>query len=242
MDHGGAPLKVLSAGAPKTGVSGCAEAFFRQTGRPVEIDFATAPVLRGRVTQGAGETDVVVAPLPDLRAFEESGRVAPESSILLGAITAGVVVRAGAPLPELSSVGTFKQALLEADSLVYNRASSGLHIARMMERLGIAAAVAAKTKRVPTGAAVMRHLARGRAAREIGFGQMTEIRRHLDLGLRLAGPLPAEIGKATRYAAGLSTRARAPDAARALLAFMASAEGREILAAAGVEQQARPPC
>lgn len=238
----GTSLKVLSAGAPKTGVSRCAEAHFRQTGRPVEIDFATAPMLRSRVARGEAKADVIVAPLPDLREFEASGRILPEYSIVLGSITTGVVVRAGAPLPDLSSAETFKHALLAADSLVYNRASSGLYIARLMERLGIAAAVEAKTTRVPTGAAVMQHLARSRAAREIGFGQMTEIRRHLAQGLELAGPLPAEIGKVTRYAAGLLTPARAPEAAGALLAFMASPEGREILAGTGLEQQVCPPC
>jgi molybdate transport system substrate-binding protein len=238
----GTPLKVLSAGAPKTGVSRCAEAFLRQTGRPVEIHFAPAPVLRDRVARGEVEADVVVAPLPDLQAFEASGRVEPGCSAALGSIGTGVVVRAGAPVPDLSSVETFTRALIEADSLVYNRASSGLYIARLMERLGVATAVEAKTTRVPTGAAVMRNLARSRAARAIGFAQITEIRLHLDRGFELAGPLPAEIGKLTCYAAGLMASARAPEAAKSLLAFMASPEGRDILTASGLEPLEAPSC
>ncbi|MDH3965461.1 MAG: substrate-binding domain-containing protein [Rhodospirillales bacterium] len=234
-DGANVPLKVLSAGAPKTGVSRCAEAFFRQTGRRVEIDFATAPVLRGRVARGQVDADVVVAPLPVLREFLASGRALPDRSTVLGSIRAGVVVRAGAPVPDLSSVEAFKQALLAADSLVYNQASSGLYIAQLMERLGIAEAAEAKTTRVPTGAAVMRHLARSRAAREIGFGQITEIRLHLDQGLELAGPLPAEIGKVTTYAAGILAEARAPDVAVNFTRFLGSPWATETFAATGVE-------
>jgi molybdate transport system substrate-binding protein len=144
-------------------------------------------------------------------------------------------VRAGAPAPDLSSVEAFTAALKAAQSLVYNEASSGQYIAQLMDRLGLTQELAAKTLRLPTGAAVMRHLAGSAVEREIGFGQLTEIRLHLDLGLELVGPLPEAIGKTTTYGAGLLAAAKSREPAKALIAFMASPEGRRIFVETGVE-------
>ena len=81
----------------------------------------------------------------------------------------------------------------------------------------------------------MRHLAASGRAREIGFGQLTEIRLHADLGITLVGPLPEAIGKTTTYAAGLLAAARAPAPATDLVEFMASPAGHALLVASGVQ-------
>ena len=122
--------------------------------------------------------------------FEDAGLVRASPRVVVGSVKAGVAVRAGAPEPDLSSVESFKHALLAADSVVYNQASSGLYIARMIEDLGLAEALEAKTVRVPTGAAVFTHLAESDSPAEIGFGQIPEIRRFADKGVALVGPLP----------------------------------------------------
>ena len=166
--------------------------------------------------------------LPKLRDVAGIGAV-------VGSVKAGVAVRAGAPAPDLSSVESFTEALRAAQSLVYNEASSGQYIAQLMDRLGLTEELAAKTLRLPTGAAVMGHLAESAVEREIGFGQLTEIRLHLDLGLELVGPLPEAIGKTTTYGAGLLAVARAPKPTKALIEFMASPEGRRIFVNTGVE-------
>jgi molybdate transport system substrate-binding protein len=230
-----AAVRILSAGAPKTGVSRCAEAFTRETGHQVSVSFATAPVLRGKVEAGEAAADVVIAPLPALADFAASGLTVAGINATVGSVKAGVAVRAGAPAPDLSSVEAFTAALKAAQSLVYNEASSGQYIAQLMDRLGLTQELAAKTLRLPTGAAVMRHLAGSAVEREIGFGQLTEIRLHLDLGLELVGPLPEAIGKTTTYGAGLLAAAKSREPAKALIAFMASPEGRRIFVETGVE-------
>ena len=230
-----ATIRILSAGAPKTGVSRCAEAFTRDTGHQVSVSFATAPVLRGKVEAGKAAADVVIAPLPSLADFEAKGLTVAGVAAGVGSVKAGVAVRAGASAPDLSSVESFMAALKAAQSLVYNEASSGQYIAQLMDRLGLTGDLAAKTVRLPTGAAVMRHLAASAVEREIGFGQLTEIRLHLDLGLELVGPLPEAIGKTTTYGAGLLAAARASDPAKALIEFMAAPEGRRIFVETGVE-------
>ncbi|UCH73389.1 MAG: substrate-binding domain-containing protein [Rhodospirillales bacterium] len=230
-----ATIRVLSAGAPKGGVSACAEAFTRKTGHKVDIVFATAPVLRGRVEGGETGADIVIAPPAAMDAFATAGLIAAAPRVPVGAVRAGVAIRRGATRPDLSSVEGFKKSLLAAESLVHNEASSGQYIALLIERLGLSEALAEKTVVVPNGAAVIAHLQKSTRAYEIGFSQVPEISRFEDEGIELAGPLPEEIGKTTRYEAGLLADAAAPEAARALLQFMASPEAAQLRAEAGLE-------
>lgn len=229
-----ATIGILSAGAPKLGIGRCATAFGRKTGHKIDIAFATAPALRERMERGEAAADILVAPVPHMKDYIRLGQIVPGTDVVVGSVTAGVAARSGAALPDLSSVESFRQALLDADTVLYNTASSGQYIEQLLDRLGLADALASKTERFPTGSAVMVRLSQGSAAREIGFGQITEIRRFGD-GVILAGALPEEIGKRTTYAAGLLAEANANQAARALLSFMASDEARRIYAEAGLE-------
>ncbi len=228
-------IRVLSAGAVKRGVGTLAEAFGRDTGTIVTVTFATAPVLKRKVEDGTAEADVIIAPVPAMKGFEEKGLVVAGTGAVIGGVKAAVVVRDGANAPDISTAETFKHAILDADSLVYNRASSGLYIEELMARLGIADAVAAKTTRLATGGDVMKHLAASEARNEIGFGQIPEIRVYLDQGVTLVGPLPEEIGKTTTYAVGLSASARAPEPAQAFIDTMATPAAKETFHATGVE-------
>jgi molybdate transport system substrate-binding protein len=228
-------IRILSAGAPKLGVGRCAEAFTRNTGNEVGIAFATAPVLRERVEGGEAAADLLVAPVALVKDFTAACLVGDGTAVTIGSVTAGVAVRQGAAIPDISSVDALVTALLGADAVLYNEASSGQYIAGMIERLGIAGQVEARTERLPTGAAVMKRLAGGKAPCEIGFGQITEIRRFEGEGVTLVGPLPAEVGKKTDYAACLLAGAAETQPAQALLAFMDSAEARRIYAEAGLE-------
>lgn len=228
-----ATIRILSAGAPKLGVGRCASSFTRKTGHEVDVEFATAPVLRERVEKDGAAADILVAPVPLMNDCIAGGQVEGDSEIVVGSVTAGVAVREGAPQPDISSAEAFKAALLAADTVLYNQASSGQHIADMIERMGIAEELAARTERFPSGSAVMVRLAEGKAPSEIAFGQIPEITRFEGGGVMLVGPLPREVGKKTTYAAGLLTGAAEP--ARALLAYMDTTEARRIYAAAGLE-------
>ena len=227
-------VRILSAGAPKTGVRLCAEAFFGKSGHPFVIEFATAPVIRQRVTTGAANADVIVSPVPAMEGFAGDGLIVPNTVSVIGSVTAGVVVRNGACDPDVSSVDAFVAAMLAADRLVFNAASSGQYIADMIDRLGIADQVAAKTVRVATGAAVMETLVEDTADKTIGFCQITEIKLLEHLGVHLVGPLPEAIGKVTTYAVGLAASANNQGDARLLIEFMASADGKRIFVDSGV--------
>ena len=230
----GPKLSILSAGAPKTGVRLCAEAYFAATGRPFEIEFATAPTIGERAAAGDFDVDVVVAPHSTIEKFEIEGVVVAGSVVSLGSVATGVAVRGNKYEPDLSTAEGVRQALLAAEVIIYNRASSGQHIEEMIERLGIAQAVKEKTVRTDTGGEAMERLAGDRSGFPIGFGQITEIKLKENLGIHLAGPLPSELAKSTSYNAGLSSTAANIEDANVLLSIFASREGQRLLFETGV--------
>ena len=229
-------LKILSAGAPKTGVARCAEAFTSKTSIPVSVQFTTAPVLRDIINSGTSEANIVVAPIPAAKAFAESGHTVAGTGSIIGSVKAAVTIKNGAKEPDLSSADSLKQAILEADSLVSNEASSGQYIASMIEKFGIADEVAAKTTRTKTGSAVMEHLHASTLTNEIGFGQALEIQVQIDKGLnvKLVGPLPTEVEKVTTYQSALLAGSENNEKALELLDFMASEQAQEICRGTGL--------
>ncbi len=228
-------LNILSGGAPKLGVSKCAADFEAASGHAVAIRFATAPVLRAEVEGGASDADVIIAPEPLFVDFQRDGRIEADIRARVGGIKTAVVMRDGAVIPDLSGVAAFTAALLAAPALVYNQASSGQYIERMLAGLGIADAVVDKTIRTPTGAAVIETIAGDAPDGAIGFGQMTEIRRLAGLGVTLAGPLPEELANTTVFFAGVSVEARSADTARAFVDYLASPDARRSLTDLGIE-------
>ncbi len=228
-------IRVLSGGAPKLGVTKCAEDFEAATEHTISLEFATAPVLRAEVEGGTSDADVIVAPEPVFGDFQRDGRVAADIRVRVGGIKTAIVMRDGVEIPDLTHVEAFKRALLAAPALVYNQASSGQYIERMLTELGIAEAVADKTIRTPTGAAVIETIAGDAPDGAIGFGQMTEIRRLAGLGATLAGLLPEELSNTTTFIAGMSAGAQSAEAARAFVGYLATSPARRSLTALGIE-------
>jgi molybdate transport system substrate-binding protein len=227
----GAEITVLSAGAIEPGLRAAAAEFERQTGHTVRISFATAPQIGTRV--GGGEScDVVIAPPAVLDGLATTGRVGQR--VTVGRVGLGVVVRPGAPVPDISSADALKSSVLAADSLVFNRASTGLYFENLLKRMGIYEMVEARTTRYADGASVLEHVLRGQG-REIGFGAITEILLYRERGLRLVGPLPAEVQNYTSYAAAPMTAAASAEAAQALVTYLGSPEGKSRFVAAGIE-------
>ena len=230
-----AEIKVLSAGAIRAGLIKLARAFEVETGHAVVITFATAPVLQGKVRKGEADADVVIAPVPMMKDFEKNGHIISGSSVVVGKVRAAVVVRDGVPVPDISTAEALKKEILAAPSLIYNEASSGLYIEKLMEHLGIAEQVRAKATRVPTAEAVMKHLAGSKVENEIGFGQVPAILVYKDQGVRLVGALPKEIENVTTYSAAVLTDAREPEPARKSIQYLTTPSAKQVFAATGVE-------
>jgi molybdate transport system substrate-binding protein len=124
--------------------------------------------------------------------------------------------------------------VLAADSLVYNRASTGLYFEGLLRKLGIYDQVESKTTRYADGEAVLEHLLKGHG-REVGFGAITEILLHRDKGLHLVGPLPAEIQNYTSYVAVPMASVPGAEVARAFVRHLGSASSKALFSAAGIE-------
>jgi len=228
-----AEIKALSAGAIEPGLLRAIEAFKRASGDTVKVEFNTAPQLASRLAKGE-VADVLIAPPAALDQHVRDGKVMAEGRVTVGRVGAGVVTRAGLPSPDISTTAAFKQTVLDAESIVYNTASTGLYLEKPFERLGIAEQIKAKTMRYPNGERVMEHVIHGKG-NEIGFGAITEIKLFEPKGLKLVGPLPAEVQNYTTYAAALMTGAPSPQAAKAFVTFLGSAEAKQAFAAGGVE-------
>jgi molybdate transport system substrate-binding protein len=228
-----AEIKVFSAGAIEPGLVRAIEAFKRASGDSVKVEFNTAPQLAKRLADG-DVADVLIAPPAALDQQTKDGKVVAEGRVTVGKVGAGVVMRKDLPSPDIATTAAFKQTVLGADSIVYNTASTGLYLEKLFERLGVADAIKAKTTRYPNGERVMEHLIHGKG-NEIGFGAITEIKLFEPKGLKLVGPLPAEVQNYTTYAAAPMAGAPSPQAAKAFLAFLASAEAKQAFAAGGVE-------
>jgi len=225
-----AEISVLSAGAVDVPLSSLAESYQRETGDKVEVKLNTMGGLRQKVAAGE-RADIVIVTAKAMEELETLGSIVPGSTVLLGEVGIGVAVRENAPLPDISTAEAFKQTLLKAKSIVLvnpTKGTSGKHLAGVFERLGIAEAVKQKAVLADGGHAV-EPVARGEI--ELGMQQISEI---LPVkGVKLVGPLPAELQKITTYSAAIMAGGKSQEAATAFIHHLASNEGRATFVAKG---------
>lgn len=146
----------------------------------------------------------------------------------------GVGVREGAPRPDISTSGAFRQALLAARSITYvdpaQGATSGIYFASLLKTWGIDEAMKPKTTLVPGGYPA-ELVAKGEV--EMVVHQISEIVPVK--GVMLVGPLPKDVQKITTYSAGIATKATAPDVAKAFVAYLMTPSARPKFTAAGLD-------
>jgi molybdate transport system substrate-binding protein len=235
-DAPAAEVKILTAGAMKAVVLELVPQFEKETGHKAVVDNDTAGGLAKRIEGGEAFDAVVVTPgvIDDLG---KKGKVVAASRANVARVGVGVVIKEGAPLPDISNVDAFKRALIAAKSVAYidpaSGGSSGIYLTGLFDKLGIAAEIKPKAK-LKKGGYVAELIANGEA--ELGLHQISEI---LPVkGVKLVGPLPAEIQNYTTYAAAVGADARQPDAARALIKLLTGPAAESVLKARGME---RPP-
>jgi len=226
-------VKVFSAGAVRAIVTELAQAFREETGHPVALSFGTVGVTRGKLASGE-PVDVIIMTDVAIDDAAKQSAVVPGSRADLARTGMGVGVREGAPKPDIATSEAFRRTLLSATSLVYvdpkQGATSGIHFASVLDRLGIAEAVKAKTQLVPGGYPAEK-VATGEA--ELVVRQISEIVPVK--GVVLVGPLPPDLQKVTVYSAGLAARSAAPETARAFIAFLTRPAFKARFAAAGLD-------
>lgn len=226
-------LKILTAGAFKSVVVALTPAYEKASGNTVVVANDTVGALAKRI-EGGESFDVVVMTPGSIDELAAKGKVAPGSRTDLARVGVGVMVKAGAAKPDISTLDAFKAAVLAASSVSYidpaSGGSSGIYVAKLLERLGIADQVKPK-QRLKQGGYVADFIASGEA--ELGIHQISEIVPAP--GVTLVGPLPEEIQNYTVYAAGIGAATKHPDAARDLIAVLSGPSARALFSSKGME-------
>lgn len=230
-----AEVKVLTAGAMKQVVLALQPEFEKQ-GHTLVVDNDTAGALRKRI-EGGETFDLAVITPGVIDALGTAGKVAPATKTNLARVAIGVMVPKGAPLPDISSVDAFRNALMQAKTVAYidpaSGGSSGIYLDKLFEKWGIADQIRAKAK-LKRGGYVADLLVSGDA--ELGIHQISEIVPVKEVVL--VGPLPAEIQNYTTYAGAVSATARDAAAAKAFLDLLAGPSGAAVLKDKGMERPA----
>jgi molybdate transport system substrate-binding protein len=229
-----AELKVISGGAFKQVLNALAAEYQKETGNRVTLTYQTVGQHLNLIKDGKEDFDVAILTPDAVAVLVKGGKIVAGSTADLAKTGVGVVVKQGAPLPDISTVDAFKKTLLAAKSVAYidpkAGGSSGIYVGQLLERLGIADAVNAKAVLVH-GGAVATHVADGEA--EIGVHQISEI---LPVkGAVLVGPLPAEIQNFTTYCAGVSASASDGATAKDFVKFLTGPNALPIIKAKGMD-------
>jgi molybdate transport system substrate-binding protein len=190
----------------------------------------TPEAIPSRLARGE-PADVLIMVGDALDGLIKQGKAVAGSRVDLAGSNIGMVVRAGAAKPDISSVDAFKQVLLNAKSIAYSDSASGVYLSTVLfKRLGISDQIAAKSKMIPAEP-VAAVVARGDA--EIGFQQISEL---LPIpGAEVVGPLPSELQKVTVFAAGIATGAKQPEAGAQLIKYLASPAAVQAIRKSGLE-------
>jgi molybdate transport system substrate-binding protein len=229
-----ATIKVMSAGAVKAMVEAIGTEFAQATGHTLDLNFGTAGALRARLNGGEA-TDLMCLPPAMIDQLENDGMTVPGVRIDLGRTVTGVAIKAGAPLPDISTPEAFKQALLAARSVAYPDpaagGSSGIYFRGLLERLGLAEAVAGKEILSARGEGVARLVADGQA--EIGATFISEIVSVP--GTHVVGPLPGDLHNVNTYTGAIAAGSQEREAAASLLQALTHPLSRPRWIAAGLE-------
>src|SRR5215813_7550908 len=230
---GAADLRVLGAGPVEHTFKELVPAFTKATGHKAEGTFDTVGVIERKLKAGE-KADVIILTSAAMDEMTKAGSLIPGSNAEVGRGTSGLAVRAGAPVPDISTPDALKKTLLAARSVAYVDpavgATNGIFFAQLLERLGVADEVNKKASLFRRGYEVAQAVADGRA--DIGNTSLTELVPHK--GVTVVGPIPEPIGLVITYVAGVSSASPNAEAARALISFMTTPEARARFKAAGL--------
>lgn len=199
------------------------QAYQQLSGCTVAIE-SVGGVDAARRVQASEAFDTVFLASDAIERLITSGHVVGGSRVDLVRSPVAVAVRRGAARPDVSDEAALKRAVLAARRISYSTGPSGVHLAKLFERWGIAAEIASRLVQAPPGVPVGSLVARGDV--DLGFQQLSEL-MHLD-GIDVLGGLPGDTQFITTFSAGLCAKSTQAEAVRAMLAFMNSPSAAQI--------------
>ena len=230
-----ATLNIFCAGAAQAVVTELAGKFQRDSGNFVAANFGAVGAMKARVVAGEA-ADVIVLTGALIDELIQQGLVVAGSRVDLGKVGTGVAVRAGTPMPDVSDTRVLRGNLLAANRILFPDpavATAGKVVMSALDKLGITDQVKPRLHLFPNGYAAMSDLAQSDGLLEMGITQITEI--VANKGVKLVGPLPAEVQNIAVYSAGLAARSAHPERAKELIRRLTGFNAQPLLSAAGFE-------
>lgn len=224
-----ADLKVLAGGSMTGALNDLGPQFERATGHKLTIHFDSTPNLIKQATSTS--FDLGVVPVDVFKNAEAKARFAAGPTIDIARVGYGVIVRAGAPKPDVSTPEALKKALLDAKSITYLPASAaGAYVTSVFERLGLIEAIKAKTVPQTSTGEIPKAVARGDA--ELGVFLINVL---MAPGVELAGPFPAELQNHLVFTAAVAADTKESEAAKAFIAYLKTPAAVAVIKAKGME-------
>jgi len=223
-------IKVLSSIATKEAYLELVPQFEKASGHKVTTTWAGTTAIMQRMAAGESH-DLIIISGTELDQLIKQGKIAADSRVNLARCGIGIAVRAGAPKPDVSTAEALKKALQAAKTVGYTSGPSGVYMAGLTERMGIAAEVKAKFRSVPSGGTIGTIVASGDC--EIGFQQVSEL-VHIP-GVEFIGPLPSEVQHVTVFCCGVPAGSPNADAARSLASFLSGPGAAAVMKKHGLE-------
>ena len=226
-------LNILSGGAAQGLVGSLAADFKTRTGFDIGGEFGAVGAMADKLRKGM-PTDIVILTAAIVAQLAAEKLVVPASIAEVGLVETALAVRSGDPIIKARDAASLRDALLAADAIFVpdiKASTAGIHVAKVLQQLGIAATVEARLNIHPNGATAMRHLAASDARKPIGCTQSTEIIS--TPGVLLSGPLPPGCELATMYTAAVTARAAHAEQARTLIDLLTAPSQRDVRERAG---------
>lgn len=224
-------LRILSGGAAQA----LMRAVAARDGFELTGSFGAVGAMKEKLLAGEG-ADIVVLTAALIGELARAGRVRTDTIADLGRVRTGIAVRAADAHPDVSDGDALRAALIAADAVYCpdpERATAGIHFARVLEALGIKDRLAGRLRTFANGATAMAELARDATARAIGCTQVTEILA--TAGVALVAPLPQAFELVTVYTGAVTADANDAAAAERFLRVLSGDAARELRASAGFE-------
>jgi len=227
-------MKIYSSIAVQGVVEELLPQFETAHGLRADLTWGTAPMLIKRLQ--AGETaDVLILNRAGMDTMTRAGRIAAGSEATLASSATAMAVKAGAPKPDISSPEALKKTLLAARAISYTHpdagGASGIHFAKVLEKMGIAAEINEKTKFPPPAGLSGAFLPTGEV--DLAVQQVPELQNVA--GIDILGFLPGDLHMVTVFVAGVETASKNADAAKAFIAFFQSPQAKALFRAKGLD-------
>src|SRR5882757_814986 len=224
-----AELKLIAGGSMTASMNEIAPQFEKTTGHKLLIHFDSTPNIITLVTSGT-PFDVVVVPVDVFKDAAAKARFAPGPTVDIARVGYGVIVRAGAPKPDISTPDAFRRALLAAPSIAFLPASAaGAYITKVFERLGIAEEMKAKTRVQAAPTQIAPAVAKGEA--ELGVFLTNVL---IAPGVELADPFPGDLQDNLVFTAAVAADSKEAEAAKAFINFLRTPEAAAVMKAKGM--------